>query len=95
MGAHWPTCLWVGATCAAANRVTIATAGGVDAIIQGMQAHVGVAAVQEDGAGALTHLAKNGALSHRLCCRCVVHAWLRLVGVRCLFASHHLPRASV
>ena len=56
----------MGVTCAAANRETIAAAGVVDAIIQSMQAHVGVAAVQEHGAGALWVLAMNGALSHRL-----------------------------
>ena len=51
--------------CADANQVTIAAAGGVEAVVQGMQAHVGVAAVQETGAGALSNLAANGALVHR------------------------------
>ena len=60
------TCPWVGVACAADNQVTIAAAGGVEAIVQGMRAHVGVAAVQEHGAAALRNLAVDGALWHRL-----------------------------
>ena len=51
--------------CADDNQVTIAEAGGVEAVVQGMQAHVGVAAVQERGAGALMNLALDGALVRR------------------------------
>ena len=58
------TCPWVGVTCAAANQVTIAAAGGVEAIVQGMHAHVGVAAVQKNCAGALRRLAVNGTWWH-------------------------------
>ena len=52
--------------CADDNHTTIAAAGGVEAVVQGMRAHVGVAAVQGQGAGALGNLAaNNGALVHR------------------------------
>ena len=51
--------------CADANQVAIAAAGGMEAVVQGMQAHVGVAAVQESGAGALRNLAVNGAFVRR------------------------------
>ena len=61
---HSLTCPWVGVTCAAANQVAIAAAGGVEVIVQGMQAHVGVAGVQEHGPRALSMLASNGALFH-------------------------------
>ena len=54
------TCARVGAACTVANKISIAAAGGVAAIIQGMQAHVGVVGVQEHGTGALTSLAVNG-----------------------------------
>ena len=48
---------------AVANRVTIAAAGGVEAVVQGMKAHVGAAAMQKHGAAALQSLACiNGAL---------------------------------
>ena len=57
-------CVWVGVVCAEANQVTIAAAGGVEVIVHGMQAHVGVVAVQEDGAWALRSLATNGTLWH-------------------------------
>ena len=57
--------------CAADNKVTIAAAGGAEAIIQGMHAHVSVAAVQKGGAGALGNLAANGVLLHHLWWRCV------------------------
>ena len=63
---HWLTCVWAGVACAAANRVTIAAGGGVEVVIQGMQAHRGVAGVQGQGVGALSILACNGALCHRL-----------------------------
>ena len=68
-------CPLVGVACAAANRVTIVAAGGVEAIVQGMQAHVGVAAVQEEGVGALHNLAAYGTLRHHW--RCVVRGALR------------------
>ena len=55
-----------GRACAAANQATIVAAGGVEAIVQGMQAHVGVATVQESGAAALWNLAANGPLLHHL-----------------------------
>ena len=42
--------------------MTIVAAGGVEAIVQGTQAHVGVAGVQEHRAGALRSLATNGTL---------------------------------
>ena len=54
----------MGVPVAAANRVTIAAAGGVEAIVQGMQAHVGVAGVQDNGAAALWFLAASGTLWH-------------------------------
>ena len=68
---------------AVANRVTIVAAGGVEAVVQGMKAHVGVAAVQEPGVWALHNLAINGALMVRggwwqlalwLCDQLLVHA---------------------
>ena len=66
-------CPLVGVACAAANQVIIAAAGGVEAIVQGMQAHVGVAMVQEHGAAALRNLAaNNGALAHRVLSLCGV-----------------------
>ena len=46
-----------------ANKLTIAAAGGVEAVVQSMRAHVGVAGVQKRGAGALWALARNGELS--------------------------------
>ena len=49
--------------CSGGNRATIVAAGGVEAIVQGMRAHVGVAEVQRHGAGALWSLATNGELS--------------------------------
>ena len=58
--------------------MTIAAAGGVEAIIQGMQAHVGVAAIQENGTAALISLAANGTLWHHLWWRCVVCAARRV-----------------
>ena len=51
--------------CADADEGTIVAAGGVEAIVQGMRAHVGVAGVQQSGAGALWNLAGDGALAHR------------------------------
>ena len=98
--AHWPTCAWVNVTRAAANQVTIVAAGGAEAIIQGMQGHVGVAGVQEHGARALVKLtANNGALVHRVCCRCVVCVVRCMAGwwwwVCILFVWHHLPAAHV
>ena len=85
------TWTWVGVAGAAANRATIAAAGGVEAIVQGMQAHVGVAAVQEDGTGALGSLASNGALLHHLWWHCVVRgAWLAAAGQRVLFVCFAL-----
>ena len=77
-------CPLVGVACAADNQVTIAAAGGVEVIVQGMQAHVGVAAVQEEGAGALTNLAFNGPLLLQHLwwrCWCGVHGWLLQVDV--------------
>jgi len=70
-------CAWVGVACTAANRVTIAAAGGVEAVVQGMQGHLGVAGVQDLGVAALWNLAvNNGAFRHRLWCSCVVcGAW--------------------
>ena len=65
-------CAWIGVVCADASKVSAAAAGGVETIVQGMQAHVGVAGVQEHGAGALSTLAANGVLLHRLRWRCVV-----------------------
>ena len=59
-------CAWVVVVCADANKVSIAAAGGVGAIVQSMQAHVGVAGVQEHGVGALANLAWNGTLWHCL-----------------------------
>jgi len=95
----WPclTCLWVGVACAGANHVPIAAAGGVEAIVQGMQAHVGVAGIQEQGVGALANLAANGTLLHHLPWRCAERgAWLSAAG-ECagLFVLHHLPAAHV
>ena len=58
-----PTCvvvrIWVYGVQSDANKDTIAAAGGVEAIVQGMTAHVGVAQVQEWGAGALWALGSN------------------------------------
>ena len=69
----------MGVPFAAANGVTIAAAGGVEAIVQGMQAHVDLATVQEHGAAALWNVAaNNGAELHRLWRRCVV------CGVQCM-----------
>ena len=68
--------------CADDNEVTIAAAGGVEAIIQGMQAHVGVAGVQENGAGALKNLAANGVLLHHLWWPCVVRGARRAAAGR-------------
>ena len=66
-------CPLVGVACAAANQLTIEAAGGVEAIVQGMQAHLGVAGVQDHGAAALWNLAANNrAFLHRLWWRCVV-----------------------
>ena len=76
MWGHCLTCAWVCVACAAANRVSIAAVGGVEAIVEGMQAHVGVAAVQEHGARALLNLtASNGALLERLWWRCMCGEW--------------------
>ena len=47
--------------CADDNEVAIVEAGGVKVVVLGMKAHVGVAGVQEWGAGALWNLAANGA----------------------------------
>ena len=63
MRGHCMTCAWVGVACAAANQATIAAAGGVEAIVQGMQAHVGVAGIQDAGADALGNLAANNGSS--------------------------------
>ena len=53
-----------------AHKAAIAAAGGVEAIVQGMEAHVGVAGVQEWGAGALWNLAAgNGAFGIADSCR--------------------------
>jgi len=88
MWGHCLTCAWVCVACAAANRVSIAAVGGVDAIVQGMQAHVGVAAVQEKGAGALSNLSVNGTLWHHLWWRCVVCGARRVpAGGRVLLAG--------
>ena len=70
--ACWVLAMWVrglpcprvNVACAAANRVTIAATGGVEVIVQGMHAHVGVVAVQELGAWAFCRLGSNGALFH-------------------------------
>jgi len=97
MWGHSLTCPWVGVGCAADNRVTIAAAGGVEAIVQGMQPHAGVAGVQLHGVRALRNLAMNGASWRLLWWRCVVRgAWLAAAGgCACLFVSHHLPAAQV
>ena len=72
-----------------ANKGSTVAAGGVEAIVQGMKAHVGVAAVQEHGAWALWNLAINGAVSlsdvvpmrmRRVLCVCVCvvgGVWMR------------------
>ena len=53
--------------------MAIATAGGVEAIMQGMKAHVGMAGVQEQGAAALMDLAADGAWGAS--CVGIVHAY--------------------
>ena len=93
---RWPAA-WVCVACADANKVAIAAAGGVEAVVQGMQAHVGVVAVQENGAGALRSLAANGTWLHHLSWRCVVRGALLAAagGCACLFVSHQLPAAHI
>ena len=82
---------WVGVALAADNQATIVAAGGVEAIVQGMQAHLGVAVVQEDGIGALGSLAANGALLHHLWWRYVVRgAWCAAAGQRVLLVDFAL-----
>ena len=87
----------MGVACAAANQVTIAVAGGVEAIVQGMQAHEGEAGVQRQGTGALGKLALNGTLSHHVWWRCVVRCARRAAaGLRVLLlVSHDRPLARV
>jgi len=90
-------CARVGVVCADANKASVAAAGGVEAIVQGMQAHVGVAGVQERGAGALRNLAANGTLLADLWWRCVVRgAWVAAAGgCAYLLVLHNLPAAHV
>jgi hypothetical protein len=51
--------LWILAAGNAGNRVAIAEAGGVQAVVGAMKLHQGIAAVQEMGCGALMNLALN------------------------------------
>ena len=97
MCGHWLKYPWVGVAWAAANRVPIAAAGGVEAIIQGMHAHVGVAAIQENGAAALWSLTADGALWHHCWWRCVVRGACRAAAGGCayLLVLHNLPAAHV
>jgi len=52
--------------------------------VQGMHAHVGVAAIQENGAAALWSLTADGALWHHCWWRCVVRGACRAAAGWCV-----------
>jgi hypothetical protein len=48
---------WLVVLCCVGDQAAVAAKGGIEAVVAAMRAHVGVAAVQEQGCGALENIA--------------------------------------